>query len=106
MLNMRGKPTEEFPTASNTRFRNIDTYIGNLGEELDLENVENRPHRVVTTIGRSRAREWGTTSLRFHTTLYTDDELELDTILTPRELEFAQKQLRELDKNWYFDYSV
>ena len=100
MLNMRGRPIEEFPTTttfSGAMFRNIDTYIGNLGEELDLDNVENKPERTVTTIGRSRKREWGTTSLRFQTTYY-DDDLELEAVYSPRELEYAQRQLRALER--------
>jgi hypothetical protein len=102
MLNMRGRPVEEFPTTtfSGTMFRYIDTYIGNLGEELDLGNVENKPERTVTTIGRSRQREWGTTSLRFQTTHYDDDDdLEMESVFSPRELEYAQRQLRSLERS-------
>ena len=98
MLNMRGKPAEDLPGATFTgaRFHHADTYIGNLGEELDLDNVENRPEQAITTIGRRMIRQWGTTSLRFQTT-YNDDH-ELDTISSPGELEFAQRHLRELER--------
>lgn len=96
MLNMRGKPTEDLrgSTMLSARFRHVDTYIGNLGEELDLDNVENRPERSVTTIGRSRVRDWGTTSLHFQ----MHEGHELSTIHTVRELEYAQRQLREMER--------